>query len=406
MASAVCPNVASYICGNCAPDQAHPVSNGNGKGNGHAPESSNEPCGEVLACSDGGEGRVQAGLVIGGGIAGMTAALALAEQGFSVHLVEKSGQLGGTAWQIHRTLDGKDVREHLAETMQRVAMTPAITFYLRTHVAKVEGRVGDFTSTLVSDEGAQQVKHGVIVVATGAVEEKPQSFGYGQDPRVVTQLELSDRIGQDRLNLPPKPAIVMIQCVEQRNTERPYCSRVCCTTAIKNALALKAQRPEARIVVLYREMRIPGACEACQQAREQGVRFVRYQPEMPPELSADGRLSVRFREPLLDQPTEWEPDLVVLAAPMTPRADRQELADLLRVPLSADSSFLDVPMKLHPADFAGRGLFVCGTAHAPKLFDETISQANAVANQAASILPKTQMPAEGVTCGVSVPDGT
>jgi heterodisulfide reductase subunit A2 len=337
-----------------------------------------------------------AALVIGGGIAGMTAALALADQGYSVHLVEKSAELGGTIRQIYGTLDGGDVQAFLHQTIARVSQHSKISLHLESRVEKVEGHMGSFTSSLRNGKEASRVKHGVVVVATGATEQKPQSYGYGQNPAVITQLELSDQLGRGGLALPEQPTIVMIQCVEQRTAERPYCSRVCCTTAVKNALQLKERYPKARILVLYRDMRTYGFREAAYRAaREKGVLFVRYEPEQPPQLEWKDRLRLRVREPALGRDLELNPDLVVLAAPMVPRADRQEVSDLLRVPLNADGFFLEAHMKLRPVDFASEGLFLCGTAHAPKFISEVISQANAVAGRAASILSKKKMPLSG-----------
>jgi heterodisulfide reductase subunit A2 len=337
-----------------------------------------------------------AALVIGGGVAGMTAALALADQGFPVHLVEKSEELGGTARQLHRTLDGQDIQAFLAESIRRVNEHPKITVYLNSHAAKVEGHIGQFRSTLAGEKGPIGIQHGAIVVATGATEEKPKTFGYGQSPQILTQLELTDRLGRGEMSLPPQATIAMIQCVEQRNDERPYCSRVCCTAAVHNALALRERYPQARIVVFYRDIRTYGFREAAyRRAREEGILFVRYEPEHPPELELNGRLRLRARELTAQRDLELEPDLVVLAAPMAPRADRNELSELLRVPLNADGFFLEAHMKLRPVDFASEGLFLCGTAHAPKFLSETIAQANAVAGRAASILGRKQMPVGG-----------
>jgi heterodisulfide reductase subunit A len=193
----------------------------------------------------------------------------------------------------------------------------------------------------------------------------------------------------------------MIQCVEQRNDERPYCSRVCCTTAVKNALLLKERHPQARIVVFYRDIRTYGFREAAyREAREKGVLFVRYDAEQPPELNVNGKMQITAHEPSLGRELVIEADLVVLAAPMVPRADREELSELLRVPLNSDGFFLEAHMKLRPVDFASEGLFLCGSAHAPKFITETISQANAVAARAASILSKKVMPVGGQTAWV------
>jgi heterodisulfide reductase subunit A2 len=236
----------------------------------------------------------------------------------------------------------------------------------------------------------------VVVVATGATEKKPGTFGYGKSDRVLTQLELSDRLGQGKISLPKQATVAMIQCVEQRDTERPYCSRVCCTTAVKNALEIKRRYPDARVVVLYRDMRTYGFREAAyREAREKGVLFIRYEPEQPPQFSANGKLRLTVREPSLGRDLTLEPDLLVLAAPAVPQADRGELSELLRVPLNADGFFLEAHMKLRPVDFASEGLFLCGAAHAPKFIGETISQATAVAGRAASILSREKMPVSG-----------
>jgi len=335
-------------------------------------------------------------LIAGGGVAGMTAALELAEQGFPVELVEKADQLGGTVRDLHATLSGQDPQAFLTETIDRLCANPLITVSLNSRVTKIDGHVGEFTSTVSTNGDEREIEHGVVIVATGATEQKPTSFGYGQSDRVLTQLELDRRLAAGDLSLPANATVAMIQCVESRNDERPYCSRVCCTTAVKNALLLKKQHPDCRVLVLYRDMRTYGFREAAyREAREQGVLFVRYEPEQPPEVNVNGGLQLRFREPSLDRDLEVQPDLVVLAAPMVPRADRHELGDLLRVPLNADGFFLEAHMKLRPVDFATEGLFLCGTAHAPKFLSETLSQANAVAARAASILSKKRMPVSG-----------
>ena len=350
-----------------------------------------------------------AALIVGGGIAGMTAALALADLGFPVHLVEKSDTLGGTARRIHRALDGANVQAFLDKTIEKITSNPLITVHLNSKASKVEGHIGAFSSTISSITGSaadnpqskiqnpkSKIKHGVVVVATGATEHTPQTYGYGKSDKVLTQLELSERLGRGTIKLPDKATVVMIQCVEQRNDERPYCSRVCCTTAVKNALQLRERYPRARIMVLYRDMRTYGFREAAyREAREKGVLFIRYEPERPPELDLNGRLRLRVHEPSLGGPLEIAPDMVVLAAPMVPRADREELSELLRVPLNADGFFLEAHVKLRPVDFASEGLFLCGTAHAPKSISETISQANAVAGRAASILSRKAIPVSG-----------
>ncbi|MFA6240644.1 MAG: NAD(P)-binding protein [Candidatus Hydrogenedentales bacterium] len=335
-------------------------------------------------------------LIMGGGIAGMTAALALADQGFPVHLVEKSDALGGVARRVHRTLDGDNVQDFIVETIAKVTSNKLINVYMNAKVSEVEGHIGAFSTKIAASGSAKKVKHGVVVVATGANEHKPQTFGYGKSDKVLTQLELSERLNRGAAKLPKNATVVMIQCVEQRNEERPYCSRVCCTTAVKNALELKKLYPDARIMVLYRDVRTYGFREAAyREAREKGVLFIRYEAEQPPKLTLNGSLRVRVQEPALGRALEVSPDMVVLAAPIVPQDDRGELSELLRVPLNADGFFLEAHVKLRPVDFASEGIFLCGTAHAPKSIGETISQANAVAGRAASILSRKAMPVSG-----------
>jgi heterodisulfide reductase subunit A len=340
-------------------------------------------------------------LVIGGGIGGMTAAFAIAEEGYPVHLVEKENTLGGMAREVYTTLDGGNVQAFLDGLIERVTSHPRITVHVGSNVAKVDGHVGDFTSSIVKNEKTAEIEHGVVILATGATELKPHSFGYGASDKVMTQLELSGRLARKEINLPEKASIVMIQCVEQRTADRLYCSRVCCTTAVKNALLLRARYPKARIVVLYREMRTYGFREAAyKEARDKGVLFVRYDADKPPVVSEGGALTVNAFDKVLGRELSMKPDLLVLASPIVARDDRQQLSELLRVPLNADGFFLEAHVKLRPVDFASEGLFLCGTAHAPKFISETISQANAVAARAASILSRKVMPVGAQTAWV------
>jgi heterodisulfide reductase subunit A len=334
-----------------------------------------------------------AALVIGGGIAGMTASLALADQGFPVNLVERNKYLGGTIRDIPTTLEGEDVRAYLEKTQAAVNAHPDITVHLNADVTEVDGHIGEFSSKVESEGKTAEVESGVVVVATGAKEATPTTYGYGESDQVLTQLTLSRRLKDGSVSIPEDGTVVMIQCVEQRTPDRPYCSRVCCATAVKNALILAERYPKARIVVLYRDMRTYGFKEtAYRQAREKGVLFIRYDAEAPPELVQNGRLELTVREPALGRDLTLSPDLLVLAAPIEPRENREVVSELLKVPINADGFFLEAHMKLRPVDFASEGLFICGTAHAPKFISETISQAHAVAGRAATILSKKEMP--------------
>lgn len=344
-------------------------------------------------------------LIVGGGIAGMSAAISLAEQGFPVHIVEKENQLGGTVIDMYQTMEGHDLQKFLADTIDQVNKHSRIKVHLKSSVANVDGHIGEFHSTIANNGNSNgqkiEIEHGVVIVATGAIEEKPTTYSYDKHDKILTQLELSTALGKNELSLPEKGTVVMVQCVEQRNEDRPYCSRVCCATAVKNALSLKKAYPDLKIMVLYRDMRTYGFRElAFQEARAKGIIFSQYDAETPPELTISDNIKIEHTEIISGSKIQLEPDMVVLASPIVPRANKEEISELLRVPLNEDGFFLEAHVKLRPVDFASEGLFICGTAHAPKFINETISQANAVAGRAATILSKKEMPVTGQTAWI------
>jgi heterodisulfide reductase subunit A len=347
---------------------------------------------------------VQSGLVIGGGVAGMTAALCLAQQGFEVFLVEKEDRLGGNLLRLHHTIDGGDVKAFLQDLIARVSENSAIHLLLDSEVVDFSGVRGNFTSGVrtASTGVDQEIKHGITILATGAKEEKPEGYLYGEDPRVITQLELGDRLDREE-DATGLQEVVMIQCVGSRNEKRPSCSRTCCATAVNNALKLKKINPGMRIRILYRDIRTYGFLEAYySQARREGILFDRYDPEEAPEVKKEGEiLQVCFEDKIVKERTTLKPDLVVLSSASIPR-ENQELANLLKVPRTAEGFFLEAHMKLRPVDFASDGIYVAGSAHAPKLISESISQAYAAAARACTILSKDHLMVGGV---VAVVDG-
>ena len=336
-------------------------------------------------------------LVIGGGLAGMTAALNLAEQGFKTHLVEKEKDLGGNFRHIHGLLNGGNTEQKLAEMIDKVNSHPNIDVYLDSEVAVVEGSVGNFKSTIRGHDGADnEVSHGAAVIATGAAEYKPTEYLYGKDPRVITQRNLDEWIGQENPELDKVKSVVMIQCVGSRDEERPYCSRVCCSQAVKNGIALKKKDPETDVYVLYRDVRTYGLLEEhYRTARDLGVRFIRYEEDKKPEVAAhNGQLRVSSTDPILNVPVKINADLVVLAAGIVSNEDAEEVGKLFKIPLNQDKFFLEAHMKLRPIDFATDGVFMCGLAHSPKSVDESIAQAEAAAARATTILAKDEIELE------------
>ncbi len=338
-------------------------------------------------------------LVIGGGLAGMTAALNLADQGFEVNLVEREAQLGGNLRNVHFLLEGENPQEKLAATIARVEEHPRIKVWTEAEVARVDGFVGNFKTTIRQGGATSDVEHGVVILATGAREEKPAEYMYGADERVVTQRELEEKLARGEFDA---KRVVMIQCVGSREGEKMYCSRICCSQAVKNALKIKEANPDTDVFILYRELRSYGLRERFYtRARDKGVRFVRYDLEHKPLVTkGDERLKVVTREPLLDRELEIDCDLVVLAPALVPQDDVEDVAKMLKVPLTREKFFLEAHMKLRPVDFSVDGVFLAGMAHAPKDVAETITQAEATASRAATIISKSEYAPEAIVSSV------
>ncbi|SHG08839.1 4Fe-4S dicluster domain-containing protein, partial [Desulfacinum infernum DSM 9756] len=328
-------------------------------------------------------------LVIGGGVAGMTVALSLAEQGYPVDLVEREDRLGGQALHLNSTWRGEDVTQFLAKLRERIEAHENITVHLNSRVAQVDGFVGNFKSVIQNGAEPVQVEHGVAIIATGGREYKPSEYLYGSDPRVHTHLELDRKLRQDDPVIRSARSAVFIQCVGSREPDRPYCSRVCCTHTIHSALEIKERNPDCDVYVLYRDIRSYGEREVLyKEARQAGVLFIRYSLEDKPKVEVvDGRLQVTVTDHVLRRPVVLTPDLVTLATAIQPNAD-EALAQLFKVPMNDDGFLIEAHAKLRPVDFATDGVFLCGLAHYPKPLDESIAQAQAAAARAATILAR------------------
>ena len=342
-------------------------------------------------------------LVIGGGVAGMTAALGLADQGFEVVLVEKEKQLGGMSRRLTQTIGGTDVGAFLSGLIDRVSAHQKIQVLVESLIVGFSGFKGNFTTEVLVGPGMyeRKISHGAVVLATGAVEYRPTEYGCGQSDRVLTQVEFSAHLqqrGADDLN-----RVVMIQCVGSRNEENPNCSRVCCQAAVKNALHVKALRPACDIFVLYRDMRTDGLLEDYyREARQQGVLFFRYEPDRPPEAETRSEgMTVRFADPVLGRPLEVDADLLVLSAGMVAE-DTEELASIVKLARTEEGHFMEAHVKLRPVDMATEGIFVCGTAHSPKLLHEAVAQAQAAAARAVTFLCQDHLTLSAVTARVEV----
>lgn len=339
-------------------------------------------------------------LVIGGGIAGMTAALSIAEQGFDCFLVEKSAQLGGNLRRLNTVLTGEDPKQLLSEIEDNVRSHPRIRVYMSAGIEDITGYIGNFRTTINVEGGTEQIEHGVVVLATGGKEHQVSKYLYGQSKQVLTQLEL-----EKILSSPEEAAkirdVVMIQCAGSRGDDLSYCSKLCCGQAVKNALRLKELNPAASIYVLYRDVRTYGFMEDYyREAREKGVVFINYEKENPPVVMPnDDKITVEFMDVLLGEKVKLEPDLVALSVGIVPN-EVEELAKLLKIPLTQENFFLEAHVKLRPVEMAVAGVYVCGLAHSPKPVDESISQAKAAAAKACIPLAQGLVAVEPIVSSV------
>jgi len=340
------------------------------------------------------------GLIIGGGLSGMTAALELAKQGFEVHLVDKEKELGGHLRHIHSLLGSEDPQERLRSIIKEVTENKKIHVYLNSEISDIEGYIGNFKTTLNCGGERKEVNHGVVIVATGALEYRPTEYLYGVDERVLTQRELEEKLVNGQFNA---KTVAMIQCVGSRNEERPYCSRICCAQAVKNALKIKELSPETDVYILYKDMRTYGFLEDYyREAASKGVLFICYDDENKPKVTQeDGKLKVTVWEPVVKTWIPIQADLLALSVATIPNPDNEHIAKMLKVPLSKDGFFLEAHMKLRPVDFATDGIFLCGLAHWPKSIEESVSQSYAAAARAITILSKEALEVEGAIASVN-----
>ncbi|MGB3903687.1 MAG: CoB--CoM heterodisulfide reductase iron-sulfur subunit A family protein [Anaerolineae bacterium] len=340
-----------------------------------------------------------AALVVGGGVAGMTAALSLANQGIQVYVVEREEELGGLVREV-RTLfpTEQDTGELLGPLIEQVRSHPQITVYLGSEVENIEGFIGDFDVAVATDGQVRELKMGTVVVATGAQELKPLGmYGYSRLPNVVTQLEFekSFKRGAD---LPPN--VVMINCVGARVPERTYCGRLCCSTAIKNAIWLKEQDPDAKVSVLHRDVMAYGVDieDFYRRAMELGVRFLRYDVRDPPQVLGEKRAeAVKVHHQLMGKQVILPADLVVLTTPLVPREDSERLSKMMKVPVGTEGFFLEAHLKLRPIEFSTDGIYVCGSARYPSSIPESVSQAYAAAAKAAIPIRDGSVRVEAIT---------
>ncbi len=332
----------------------------------------------------------QKALVIGGGVAGLNAALSLAKQGFDAYLIEKERSLGGLARRLHRTIEGAAVQDYLDRLIAEVMAHKGIEVLTETEIVRHVGGRGNFLTTVTSGGTERTLRHGAVIVATGATEYRPKEYLYGTHDRIMTQLELGARLQAQPHLGKSWQRVAMVQCVGSRNAANPTCSRVCCQTAVKHALQLKQGAPDLDVVIFHRDLRLYGLLEDYYiTARDQKVLFERFEPEQPPEIKAEAEgLHLIFWDNILKRSIQWPVDAVILSA-ATQAADTAGLAGLLGLPRDARGFFQEFHPKMRPLDAAKEGYFLCGTAHSPKLIKEAVTQGLAAASRAGTFLAAT-----------------
>jgi heterodisulfide reductase subunit A len=344
---------------------------------------------------------IQRALVVGGGIAGMTAALAIADHGFQVDLVEQDDRLGGNLSWLEQTLDGQNPKELLQESCTSVKKHPLIHVHTQSRVVHSTGEVGNFHTTLTDAHAEQTLQHAVTILATGGTEATTSAYGYGTSPAIMTQKELEQKLSNHRIDPLQLTSIVMIQCVDSREEPRNYCSRICCANALKHALRLKEMNPELRIYILYRDMMTYGFYETFYtRARKANVTFIQYQTNAKPQVETDQEnVRVSVHDALIERQIQIEADLLVLATGVIPNLP-SELAETCGATVDPDGFFQEADSKWRPVDSLREGVFACGLAHSPRNIAETIATAEAAAQRALRILSRERLPAGKVVASV------
>lgn len=345
---------------------------------------------------------VQKALVVGGGIAGMTAALGLAEQGYPTVLMEKADRLGGNAWNITSTAKGEAVRPWLEGLIAKVTQHEKIKVLTKARLKTAVGSVGSFVSEIEADGQTRAITYGAAILATGAGESRPDEYLYGQDPRVLTQLEMDVRLNERPAEIAKDGSVAFIQCVGSRDKRRPYCSRICCTHTVKSAIRLKELNPRMNIYVLFRDLRTYGKREELyKKARDLGVLFIRYTLESKPRVAANGRgLTIACSDPILQMPLELKVDHLVLAAAVEPNPTH-DLVALFKCGFNADGFLSEAHPKLRPVDMSVDGLFICGMGNYPQPIEESLAQAQATVSRACVVLAKKEMQLDAIKSAVT-----
>ncbi len=341
-------------------------------------------------------------LVIGAGISGMTAAIRLAKHGLLVKVVEREAEPGGLVRRLHRVYPSMEGSSRVvAERVESMRGNSAIQLFTEAELKQVSGHIGNYAVTITQNGDEHSFKVGTIIVATGATVLEPDGlFGYGEQENVLTQLEFESMLSGPPSGLADLNSVVMIQCVGSRNKEVPYCSRICCATALKNAISVKEANPEVEATIIFRDLQMANLLtqEDLSKARALGIEFRRYKPSEPPEVK-DGKISLH--DALSGEELRIPYDLLVLSTPLVPREDASAVAQLLKIPIDGTGFFPDVHTKLRPSQFVDRGIHICGSAHWPASISESLHQAHGAAARGSADLAEGTIESEPLVAEVN-----
>ncbi len=346
---------------------------------------------------------VQKALVIGGGISGMSSAIALSDQGFDVYLIEREEELGGLSRDVHLGIGDEDPQKLLEEMISKTTEHENISLYTGAILEDIDGYVGNYTSRISHEGTTETIEHGAVVVATGGEAYEPTEYSYEDSENIITQKEFEKDLASGKKYLGDLKEVVMIQCVGSRNDEHPYCSRICCSNAIKNAVRLKENNPDVSVYVLYRDIRTYGFKEDSlyRKARGKGVFFIKFDENEEPQVDLKkGKITVQTKDKILQRDMILNPDKLVLSVGVVP-GENTALAQQLKVPLNSDGFYSEAHMKLRPVEFSADGIFLCGLAHSPRFMDEAIAQARAASSRAATILSKEYLETGGSVANIA-----
>ncbi|MCK5313366.1 MAG: CoB--CoM heterodisulfide reductase iron-sulfur subunit A family protein, partial [Desulfobacteraceae bacterium] len=342
-------------------------------------------------------------LVVGGGLAGMSSALSIASQGYETIILEKEAKLGGVAHDLFETWKGEDVQADLGIMLSDVKKNKRIRVCTKATLESVSGSVGSFIGEIRHEDKTETVEFGACVLATGGKAYTPDEYLYNQDKRVVTSLEFDKLLIKEKDNVAKADTAVFIQCVGSRDDNRPYCSRVCCTSAVRNAVSLKKMNPAMNVFVLNRDIRTYADREVLyKEARDLGVIFVSYTKNSKPEVLKDGDdILVKIFDPISQLPLEIATDYIVLSTAILPN-DNSSLVEIFKCGVNSDGFLSEAHPKLKPVDSTVDGVFLAGMCHYPKPINESIAQGKAAASRAGVILSKKTMKLDAIKSHVTL----